>query len=465
MQTTTTESDVGAAAGRAARTQAPRSSHASWAPASDRPDPRGVLQQQDTTHVPELVPIRYGRMLVSPFTFFRGAAAIMAGDLVGTPVSGIEVQLCGDAHLSNFGGFAAPDRRMVFDVNDFDETARGPWEWDVKRLAASVAVAGRAQGFAEEERRGATLAAPRGYRRAMREFAAMGHLDVFYARTELDTLVQEAPRNIGARARKTFARNLENARTKDSNRAVAKLTVMVDGRRQIQSDPPLIVRAEDLVGDDEDRDIPQMLSALLAAYRDSLEPHRRRLLDRYRLVDVARKVVGVGSVGSRAWVVLLVGRDHDDPLVLQVKEAGESVLEHHLGPAGFDHHGRRVVEGQRAMQATSDVLLGWLDGEGLDGVQRDFYVRQLWDGKGSAVIEGMGPEHLALYAALCGRTLARTHARTGDPVAIAAYLGKGCAFDEAVGDFAAIYADQNERDYDVLTAAVRDGTITARTGL
>jgi uncharacterized protein (DUF2252 family) len=465
MPTSSSDARQGAAAGKAARAEAPRSSHASWTPAPDRPDPRTVLREQDAGHVAELVPIRYGRMLTSPFTFFRGAAAIMAGDLAGTPVSGIDVQLCGDAHLSNFGGFAAPDRRMVFDVNDFDETRRGPWEWDVKRLAASVAVAGRAQGFGDGERREAVLASLRRYRTGMRSFAAMGHLDLWYSRIDLDELLQHAPARLGAGARKTFARNLRKARSRDSTRALGKLTIEVDGRRRLKSDPPLIVRAQDLLPDDDERDVAASLVELLGVYGDSLEPDRRRLLDGYRMVDVARKVVGVGSVGTRAWVVLLVGRDDDDALVLQVKEAEASALEAHLGPSGFDNQGRRVVEGQRMMQAAGDILLGWLSAEGLDGVHRDFYVRQLWDGKGSATIEDMGPEHLAAYAGLCGRTLARGHARSGDRAAVAAYLGSGSAFDEAVADFAERYADQNERDYDVVTGAVRDGTIEARTGV
>jgi uncharacterized protein (DUF2252 family) len=337
--------------------------------------------------------------------------------------------------------------------------------WDVKRLAASVAVAGRAQGFGDGERREAVLASLRRYRTGMRSFAAMGHLDLWYSRIDLDELLQQAPARLGAGARKTFARNLRKARSRDSTRALGKLTIEVDGRRRLKSDPPLIVRAQDLLPDDDERDVAASLVELLGVYGDSLEPDRRRLLDGYRMVDVARKVVGVGSVGTRAWVVLLVGRDDDDALVLQVKEAEASALEAHLGPSGFDNQGRRVVEGQRMMQAAGDILLGWLSAEGLDGVHRDFYVRQLWDGKGSATIEDMGPEHLAAYAGLCGRTLARGHARSGDRAAVAAYLGSGSAFDEAVADFAERYADQNERDYDVLTGAVREGTIEARTGI
>jgi uncharacterized protein (DUF2252 family) len=354
---------------------------------------------------------------------------------------------------------------LVFDVNDFDETQRGPWEWDVKRLAASVAIAGRAQGFREGERRMAVLAALRRYRKAMRALAAMGHLDVWYSRIDLEDLLQHASGRLGARGRKRLARNLEKARGRDSTRALGKLTVEVDGQRRIRSDPPLIVRAEDLLPADDERDVAQTLSGLLGVYRDSLEPDRQRLLDGYRSVDLARKVVGVGSVGTRAWVVLLVGRDADDPLVLQVKEAEPSALEPHLGPSGYDNQGRRVVEGQRMMQAAGDILLGWLSAQGLDGVHRDFYVRQLWDGKGSATIEQMEPEQLAAYAGLCGRTLARAHARSGDRTAIAAYLGGGARFDEAVADFAERYADQNERDYGVLTAAVRDGSVAARPGV
>jgi uncharacterized protein (DUF2252 family) len=454
-----------ATAGKAARTTAPRSSHASWAPASDRRDPRAVLGDQDEGHVAELVPIRYGRMLASPFTFFRGAAGLMAADLADTPVSGIDVQLCGDAHLSNFGMFAAPDRRMVFDVNDFDETRRGPWEWDVKRLAASVAVASEAQNLSAGERRDAVVSSLRQYRKAMRAFADMGNLEVWYSRMDLDDLLKHAPRRVGSQARKTFARNLRKARSKDSTRALGRLTVEVDGEPQLRSDPPLLVRAQDLLPGDDERDVATTVRELLGVYRDTLEPDRRRLIDGYRAIDIARKVVGVGSVGTRAWVVLLLGRDNDDPLVLQVKEAERSALEPHLGPSGFDHQGRRVVEGQRIMQATGDILLGWLRATGIDGVQRDFYVRQLWDGKGSALIEEMAPATLAVYAGMCGRTLARAHARSGDRVAIGAYLGDGSAFDEAVADFAEHYAEQNRRDYDVLTAAVRDGKVEARTGV
>jgi uncharacterized protein (DUF2252 family) len=467
LMSTTTNPDPRdrAAAGKAARDAAPRSGHGRWAPAADRPDPRATLRAQDAGHVEELVPIRYGRMLASPFTFFRGAAAIMAGDLAGTPTSGLDVQLCGDAHLSNFGGFAAPDRRLVFDVNDFDETQPGPWEWDVKRLAASVAVAGRAQGLGDAERRAATLEVARGYREAMRAFAAMGNLDVWYARTDLDGMLERAPTTATPRHRKGFARGLQKARSRDSTRALGKLTEVVDGRRRLRSDPPLLVRFEELLPAADERDVAAGLRRLLEVYRKSLEPHRRRLLDGYGSVGLARKVVGVGSVGTRAWVVLLLGRDADDPLVLQVKEAGPSALEAHLGPSGFHNHGRRVVEGQRLMQSASDVLLGWLSAEGLDGVHRDFYVRQLWDGKGSAAIETMDAQGLTVYAGLCGRTLARAHARSGDRVAIAGYLGKGATLDEALADFAEVYADQNERDYDLLATAARAGEITARTGV
>jgi uncharacterized protein (DUF2252 family) len=465
MQTMVSDPADRVASGKAARERVPRASHADWAPAPDRPDPRELLAAEDATRVPELVPIRYGRMLVSPFTFYRGAAAIMAADLAGSPVSSFDVQLCGDAHLSNFGTFAAPDRRLVFDINDFDETAPGPWEWDVKRLAASFAVAGRAQGLTEHQRERVVHACGRGYRKAMRRFAGMGNLDVWYARADLESLLRGPARRLSAERREAMARNVAKAQSRTSPRAAAKLSETVNGRHQIISDPPLIVRVEDLVPPDESRDLTEAIAALLDQYQDTLPHDRARLLDGYRPVDLARKVVGVGSVGTRVWIVLLEGRDSDDPLVLQVKEAEASVLEAHLGPSEFDHHGRRVVEGQRLMQAAGDIFLGWLRTVGLDGQERDFYVRQLWDGKGSADVDSLGADDLLEYAKLCGSTLARAHARSGDRVAIAAYLGGGAEFDRALPEFAETYADQNERDYAALCAAVEAGEIEARSDL
>jgi uncharacterized protein (DUF2252 family) len=451
-----------AAQGRAARRRTPRSSHADWEPPVGRPDPVATLAAQDDARVQELLPIRYGRMLESAFTFYRGSAAIMAADLADSRSSGIRTQLCGDAHLSNFGAFAAPDRSLVFDVNDFDETLPGPWEWDLKRLVASYAIAGRDRGFDAKERRLATVAATRAYREGMRTFATMRATDLWYLRLNLDELIGRWQSQATARRRKTVSRAADKARTKDSLKAFAKLTHVVDGQARFRSDPPLLVPIRELLDADDGRDVETELRGLLRGYRRSLAPHRRRLLDRYRPVDFARKVVGVGSVGTRAWVVLLLGPTDHDPLFLQVKEAGPSVLALHAGPSPARHEGKRVVDGQRLMQAAGDILLGHLRVErGLDGKRRDFYVRQLWDSKGSAEVELMDPGGLQLHAEICGWTLARGHARAGEPAAIAAYAGRGDALDRALAEFAEAYADQNERDYSALQAAVRDGAITA----
>ena len=427
-----------AAAGKAARKAVPRSGHGEWEPASR--DPSEVLAAQDETRVPELVPLRYERMLASPFAFFRGAAAVMAADLAGTPAAGPEAQLCGDAHLANFGVFAAPDRRLVFDCNDFDETCRGPFEWDVKRLAASVAIAGRDRGFEGRPRQRAVLAAVSAYRRAMRGFAAIGNLEVWYSRIDVEPRLAELRPSLDRRGVGRLERSLAKARAKDSLRALRKLTREADGEIRIVSDPPLITPLEELA---DGADAERQLEAVLDAYRESLSDDRRRLASSYRYVHAARKVVGVGSVGTRAWIVLLLGRGSGDPLFLQAKEAQSSVLERHLGASPYDHHGRRVVEGQRLMQAASDIFLGWVSAEGADGEARCFYVRQLWDGKGSADLTRMSPRDLRNYAALCGEALARAHARSGDRVGIAAYLGGGEAFDQALARFAELYADQN----------------------
>jgi uncharacterized protein (DUF2252 family) len=416
-----------------------------------------VLAEQDATRVQDLVPIRYGRMLVSPFTFFRGAAAIMAGDLGREPSSGLEAQLCGDAHLSNFGAFEAPDRRLVFDVNDFDETLRGPFEWDVKRLAASFAVAGRDREFDDDERRAATLATVRTYRETMREFASMRDIDVWYARFDIEHFLSRWGSELGKKQTKGLEREMAKARSKDSLRALDRLSTQVNGRPRIISDPPLIVPLEELGV--EAHEAEPMLKRLLTSYRRTLDADRRMLAARYSYADAAHKVVGVGSVGTRAWIILLLGRDADDPLFLQAKEAQRSVLEPYAAKCPFENQGRRVVEGQRVMQAASDVFLGWLRAEGLDGERRDFYVRQLWDGKRSAEVEGMNPTGLARYGSVCGWTLARGHARSGDRQAIAAYLGGGTKFDEAIVDFAELYADQNQRDYEALQAEVEAGRL------
>jgi uncharacterized protein (DUF2252 family) len=424
-------------------------------------DPVVMLRRQARRRVPELVPIRHGRMLASPFAFFRGAAAVMAADLASTPVTGIRVQLCGDAHLANFGGYAAPDRKLVFDLNDFDETLPGPWEWDLKRLSASVAVAARDLGFAAADRRDAVTRAALSYRETMREFADMRMLDVWYARLEVEELFARwAVR--GGEQRKA----LEKARAKTSLRAFNKLTHEVDGRPRIISDPPLIVPIEELVEGTDEQQLEEVMVKLLGDYRKTLPDDRRTLIDGYEPVHFARKVVGVGSVGTRAWIVLLLGRDTRDPLFLQIKEAEASVLEPFAGRSEYRTPGQRVVEGQRLMQAASDILLGWLpDVPGIDGRRRHFYVRQLWDQKASARLEGVPPRELAVYAGVCGWTLARAHARTGPRAAIAAYLGSGDRLDRALADFAEAYADQNERDYAALVEAVKRGRIPAETGI
>jgi uncharacterized protein (DUF2252 family) len=403
-------------------------------------------------------------MVVSPFTFYRGAAAIMAADLAATPSSGLEVQLCGDAHLSNFGVFMAPDRQLIFDVNDFDETHPGPFEWDVKRLAASFASAGRALGLKGKQCRSAVAAAAAGYREEMRRLAGLRDIDVWYSRVDLGALESYLDQLSDARRRrKKWKKSVAKAEHKDSLRALTKLTQPDGDSLRIVSDPPLIVPIEDLVKQKKRRaSIQAELGALVDQYRGTLQPDVRQLADGYRFVHVAHKVVGVGSVGTRCWIVLMLGRDGDDPLFLQVKEAGPSVLAPFNGGGRYKHQGRRVVEGQRLMQAASDIMLGWLTvDEGLDGRNRHFYVRQLWDGKGSVEIESMDAEGLQLYATLCGGTLARGHARSGDRIAIGSYLGGGDAFDQAMCDFAEAYADQNERDYEAFAGAVDSGRLKA----
>jgi uncharacterized protein (DUF2252 family) len=454
-----------AAKGKSARAEVPRSVHGEWQPATDRPDPVDLLEQQAATRVSELVPIRYGRMLVSPFTFYRGAAYLMASDLAGTPRTGLSVQLCGDAHLSNFGSFAAPDRRLVFGLNDFDETLPGPFEWDVKRLVASFAVAGRDRGFDVKQREKVNLALSRSYRESMRDLASMKTLDVWYSRLDIEAIENQWAAKMNARQLKRFERNVAKARTKDSMKAFNKLVRVVDGQPRIISDPPLIVRIGELLPDAEQHQFEDAIRAVIRSYRRTLQGDRRHLLERFRYVDVARKVVGVGSVGTRAWIVLMLGNDTSDPMFLQCKEAEASVLEPFLGKSKYANHGQRVVEGQRLMQATSDIMLGWIRTPDIARVRRDFYIRQLWDGKGSAIIEAMDPLAMSAYATLCGWTLARAHARSGDAAAIASYLGAGNSFDRAMASFAETYADQNERDYATLRHAVDTGRVTAETGL
>jgi uncharacterized protein (DUF2252 family) len=448
-----------AAVGKAARARAPRSSHGEWGPAAGREDPIAILEAQSASRVPELVPIRYGRMAVSPFAFFRGAAAVMAADLAITPTSGLRVQACGDAHLSNFGVFAAPDRRLVFDLNDFDETLPGPWEWDLKRLAASFEIACRENGFKQSARNRVLEQVGRRYREAMRGFATLPNIEVWYARLDEDAIRQQlralGSKKLSARAKKGAAK----ARAKDSMRALGKLTHRVDGELRIVSRPPLVVPVEELLEGEERTDVEARIRAVIAGYANTLRDDRLRLLERYELRHIAHKVVGVGSVGTRAWILLLIGRDDGDPLFLQAKEAQASVLEPFAGASQFDNYGRRVVEGQWLTQAASDSFLGWCRARGTDDVERDFYVRQLWDGKGSADVDALPPKGMAMYARLCGWTLARAHARSGDAVAIGGYLGKGERFDSALAEFARRYADQNERDHGALLEAIDSGRL------
>jgi uncharacterized protein (DUF2252 family) len=456
--------------GRSARNRAPRSAHGSWIPAPDRADPIALLEEQATSRVPELVPIRHGRMLVSPFTFYRGAAAIMAGDLASTPNSGINVQLCGDAHLSNFGVFGTPEREMIFDINDFDETLPGPWEWDVKRLAASFEICGRHRGFTPGECRDLAAAAVFGYRERMRKSAGMPTLEAWYDRLDAETILdwirtKKEDKLAGAKDVQRTEKNIAKARTRDSMRVFAKLVGEVGGELRIKADPPLIVPIEDLVPEGRLRlDTEENMQRLLQSYQGTLL-HHHHPLEEYRYVHMARKVVGVGSVGTRAWILLLLGRDDKDPLILQAKEAQASVLERHLAPSAYDNHGERVVRGQRMMQAASDIFLGWQRVTDYDGNERDFYLRQLHDWKGSVNVETLRVPGATLYARVCGQTLARAHARSGDRVAIASYLGKAEGFDRAVAEFSSAYADQNERDYQSFARAVESGRLEAMTGL
>ncbi|MBE8472306.1 DUF2252 domain-containing protein [Streptomyces justiciae] len=450
-----------AAHGRDARRRAPRSSHGWYEAAPRRLDPVEVVERQSAERVPELVPIRYGRMLESPFRFYRGAAAIMAADLAPLPDTGLQVQLCGDAHPLNFRLLASPERRLVFDINDFDETLPGPFEWDVKRLAAGFVTAARANGFSRKEQNSTVRTCVRAYRERMREFAGMRTLDVWYAQDSADRLRELMASAMDEEEARRTARATERARTRTHLRAYAKLTEMTAQGRRITPDPPLITPLDQLLDDPSEEGREKELRGLVDQYARTLPSERRHLLRHYRLVDMARKVVGVGSVGTRCWILLLLGRDDDDPLVLQAKEAGASVLSAHTGGDRYDNQGRRVVTGQRLIQTTSDIFLGWTSVVGLDGQDRDFYVRQLWDWKGIAQTETMGPDLLDLFGRLCGASLARAHARSGDPIALAAYLGAGDRFDRALTEFAQSYADQNERDFAALEAARRSGRIRA----
>ena len=477
------------AEGRQASDRTPPSSHSGWRPAADRPDPVALLEEQDLSREPDLVPVRHGRMAVSPFTFYRGAARIMAADLAGTPVAGLGAQLCGDAHLSNFGLFASPERRLLFDLNDFDETLPGPFEWDVKRMAASFMIAARNNGFSKADARAATQASVTAYREAMADFAQMPTMDVWYAHLDEDELMgtlrsavaetkkevkgakkgkkekkDEAQEKLAKRAEKVAAQTAGKAHTRDSLQALSKLCEQSDGQYRIVSQPPIIVPARDLAatyGLSSEEVVPA-IHEQFRAYRATLQADRRHLLERFEIVDAARKVVGVGSVGTRAFIVLLQGRDGTDPLFLQIKEATASVLEAHLPKSRFRQHGQRVVEGQRMMQAASDIYLGWT--KGVD-VNRHFYWRQLRDMKGSVEVETLRPQGLTFYGRTCGWTLARAHARSGDPVAIATYLGASDAFDKSITDFSQRYADQNEQDYEDFVKAIKSGRLQATEGV
>ncbi|MGM0931389.1 MAG: DUF2252 domain-containing protein [Actinomycetota bacterium] len=464
-----------AAKGKECRQKTPVPSHTGWAPAADRPDPTALLEKQNQTRDQDLVPVRHGRMLASPFAFYRGAAKIMAADLKDTPRAGLDSQLCGDAHLSNFGVYASPERNLLFDLNDFDETLPGPFEYDVKRLSTSFTIAARNNAFSEDETRDVTLTAVRSYREAMAQFAQIRTLDIWYARlseeqlveaidlsvaTQKDKALQKASKRMGKTARQSLAK----AHARDSLHALSKLAERVDGSYRIVSQPPLVVPARDLAdaygmsGDE----VAYVIREQLRSYRATLPDDRRHLLEQFEIIDVARKVVGVGSVGTRAFIALLQGRDQQDPLFLQVKEATRSVLEDHLPKSKFPQPGERVVQGQRMMQAASDIFLGWTKGA---QDNRYLYWRQLRDMKGSAVVEVMKPRGLMFYANACGWTLARAHARSGDPIAIAAYLGKSAKFDASIADFSERYADQNDKDYQAFTEAVRTGRLEAIEGV
>jgi uncharacterized protein (DUF2252 family) len=443
----------------------PRASHGDWSPAADRPDPLAVLNGQAATRLQELIPIRHGRMLVSPFTFYRGAAAVMAADLATTRWSGISVQACGDAHISNFGGFAAPDRRLVFGPNDFDETLPGPWEWDVKRMAASVEIAGRDIALPPDRREQLVLDCVREYREAMRSFAEMSHLDVWYERINASELAERFGGRLGRKGRVLFSEPFSKARRKTSLRAVKKLTEAGPSGPRFRMVPPLLMPFRELFSPDDQRDEAEYVRQLLDDYVANLDADRRYLFETYQFVDMARKVVGVGSVGTRAWVFLFTGREGRDPLVLQAKEAQASVLEPYLGASEFSNHGERVVRGQRMDQTVTDVFLSWQCSRGLDGLPHDFYVRQLWDWKASIDLSTMTYSGLHAYVRACGWSLARAHARSGDRLAIAAYLGRGTSFERAIARFSAAYADQNERDHQRLADAVAGGEVTALSGV
>jgi uncharacterized protein (DUF2252 family) len=448
-----------AANGRAVRAAVPRSSLGMLELPPQR-DPLAILAEQDAGRVPELVPIRYGRMLASPFAFFRGAAAVMARDLVGCAVTGLRTQLCGDAHLLNFGGFGSPERDLVFDLNDFDETLAGSFEWDVKRFAASLEIAGRERGFDRTERKDVVLTGIRAYREAMHGFSSLGDLDVWYARLDAAEMLNVLKLAHDRKLTGKLEQVVQRARRNDGRRALATLTRKDSEQPRFVVEPPLLVPLSELPPATAE-EVEASVDEVLARYRASIAPDRRVLLDRFARVDLARKVVGIGSVGTRCWALLCLGRDLDDPLFLQVKEAEQSVL----GPGGPANHGRRIVEGQRLLQASSDIFLGWARAPNVDGTPRDFYVRQLRDWKVSLDLDAVVPKAMAYYARACGWTLGRAHARAGDCIAIAAYLGANDRFDRAVAEFASAYADVNEQDHRALRSAVAAGEIIAIEGV
>ena len=450
--------------GRNARREVPFSDHARWSPSADRVAPVDLLEEQALTRVAELVPIRYGRMLVSPFSYFRGAALPMAADLATTPVSGIEVQLCGDAHMSNFGIFGSPERHLIFDLNDFDETAPGPWEWDVKRLAASIEIAGRENGYSQKVRERIVRHAMRSYRETMQELASVSMLSVWYAHLNVEQILPRFSALLHPKKTPNVWKAINKARAHDSHQAFSKLCYDQDGETKIIHDPPLIVPVEHFIEGVDPRVTAEALAGILRSYTDSLEPDLRHLLAQHEYAHMARKVVGVGSVGTEAWIALFLSLEDDSPLFLQVKEAQPSVLERFTTASEFSNHGERVVRGQRLMQAASDIFLGWVT-FAWNGSERDYYFRQLRDWKGSVDVEGMTPAGMDVWGRMCGWTLARAHARTGDRVAIASYLGKSERFELALTEFATAYADQNERDFNALVDAVASGRIVAYTGV
>ena len=446
--------------GEALRSDVPHELHASWQPGESREDPVAILESQAVQRIPELVPIRHQRMAASPFAHFRGAAAVMAADLATTPTAGLRAQLCGDAHLLNFGIFSTPERDLVFGLNDFDETLPGPIEWDLKRLAASVEIAARDLGFGHSERRRAVVATVRSYRDGMAEFADEGELDLWYQRLPSKAL-EERLSAAAKGAGKEVDRKVRKAMHKDHLHAFDRLITSEDGEARFVSQPPLIVPVEELLDDEQRARYVPVVQDFLRQYRDCLQPHTRAMIERYRFMHVARKVVGVGSVGTRCWVILMLGRDQSDPLILQLKQAMPSVLEPYTAPSVYESQGRRVVEGQRLMQTSPDYLLGWYRLTSWDGLERDFYARQLWDGKASIDVSRLSPVGLRSYGEACGWTLARGHARTGDRFAMAAYLGEDDSLDRAIAEFADLYADTNADDHARLVGAISEGRLPA----